>query len=619
MEQKCMHRLWLMLFPLFILSSVLGVRAEDNVKIGEVVVTAGRVEEPLEETTSDVTVLKAEDIKKMNVVLVPEVLRKVPDLTVVQTGGDGRLTQVFLRGGDPKTTLVMIDGVKVNSIATGGFDFSKMPVDDIERIEIVKGSQSTIYGSEAMSGVINIITKRGEGKPKFVVSFEGGSYGTYNPSMTVSGGDQALNYRFTGLYYNTQGISAAKDGAEKDSYKNGYFSGNFGVKPSSNTEIEIFGNYSSDRTDLDDFDFVTGRATDSLTFVQNGWHYLAGVRGKLYLFDKWEQIVTLSAYGDLLKFRDPLVEFNNADVFDKRQIVDWQNNLYLAEALTLTAGLTYQHESAENRGSFDEGVIDRAAYLNSKLKLFQDTLIINAGLRYDNYDPVGSKTTYKVGAAYTIKEIEATLRTSYATGFRVPSLNDLFYPFYGNPHLKPEESKSFEAGAVKSLLEEKVQLAVSYFSTDYTDMIQADPLTFTAVNIASASVKGVEVNGSYQIDALTLKAGYTYLDAKDKETDLQLNWRPHNKVVFGIGYSTPVVSLLADYIYVGGRFNSSADAEIGKKLSPYWLVNLSGTYKVSKTFSLFARIENLFDTDYEEVQGYGTKGTSVYGGVRATF
>ena len=615
-----MHRVWLVLLTVFILSFAPGVRAEDNVKIGEVVVTAGRIEEPLEETTSDVTVIKAEDIKKMNVVLVPEVLRKVPDLSVVQTGGDGRLTQVFLRGGDPKTTLVMIDGVKVNSIATGGYDFSKVPVEDIERIEIVKGSQSTIYGSEAMSGVINIITKKGEGgKPKFVLSFEGGSFGTYSPSLTVSGGDQALNYRFTGLYYDTQGISAAADGTEKDGYKNGYVSGNFGIKPSTSTEIEIFGKYSSDRTDLDNFDFVTGRATDSLTFVQNGWHYLAGVRGKLYLFDKWEQVLTLSAYGDLLKFRDPLVQFNNADVFDKRQIADWQNNLYLAEAVTLTAGLTYQHESAENRGNFEEAVIDRAAYLNSKLKFFKDALIVNAGLRYDNYDPFGSKTTYKVGAAYTIKEIDATLRTSYATGFRVPSLNDLFYPFYGNPHLQPEESKSFEAGVVKSFLEEKLQLSVSYWNTDYTNMIQADPVTFTAVNIASASVKGVEASASYQIDAFSLRAGYTYLDAKDKATDLPLNWRPQNKFVFSAGYATSVISVLADYLYVGGRFNSQLDASIGRKMAPYSLVNLSGTYKVSKVIALFARIENIFDAHYEEVLSYGTKGTSVYGGIRATF
>jgi vitamin B12 transporter len=594
--------------------------ADEKIKVGEVVVTASRLEESVQETTSEVTVLKAEDIKKMNVVLVPDVLRKVPDLNVVQTGGDGRLTQVFLRGGDPKETLVMVDGVKVNSISTGGFDFSKVSVDDIERIEIVKGSQSTMYGSEAMAGVINIITKKGEGKPRIVLSFEGGSYGTYSPSLSISGSEGILSYRVTGLYFNTQGISAAKDGTETDSYRNGYMSWNFGVKPSANSEVEIFGNYSSDRSGLDDFDFVNGRAIDSLTFVQHGYHYLVAARGKLYLFDKWEQVLTVSGYGDLLKFTDPAVQFNNANVFDKRLGVDWQNNVHVTEALTLTAGLAYQHESTDNLGNFDEGLNDKAAYLNSKLKFFNDSLILNAGLRYDDYSTVGSKTTYRVGAAYTNKDVDATVRASYATGFRVPSLNDLFFPFYGNPSLKPEESKSFEAGILKPLFRGKLQLGISYFNTDYTNLIQADPLTFTAVNIANASIKGVEATASFQAtDALSLKAGYTYLDAKDTDTHLPLNWRPTNKVVFGVAYSTPVISLLADYNYVSGRFNSSHDAEIGKKLSPYWLVNLSGTYKVSKILSLFVRIENLFDADYEEVLSYGTKGTSVYGGMRATF
>ena len=611
---------WAIFLSILMISSVDNLWADEKIKVGEVVVTASRLEESVQETTSEVTVLKAEDIKKMNVVLVPDVLRKVPDLSVVQTGGDGRLTQVFLRGGNPNETLIMVDGIKVNSSSTGGFDFSKVSINDIDRIEIVKGSQSTMYGSEAMAGVINIITKKGEGKPSGTVSFEGGSYGTYSPSLSISGSEGIFSYRATGLYYYTQGISAAKDGTETDTYKNGYMSWNFGVRPSANSEIEIFGNYSSDRTGLDDFDFVTGRAIDSSTFVQHGYHYLVAARGKLYLFDKWEQILTVSGFGDLLKFSDPAVQFNNANVFDKRQSVDWQNNLHLTEALTLTAGLAYQHESTDSAGNFDEGLDDNAAYLNGRLKLFKDSLILNAGLRYDDYSTVGSHTTYRVGAAYTNKEVDATVRTSYATGFRVPSLNDLFFPFYGNPALKPEESKSFEAGIFKPLFQGKLQLGVSYFNTDYTNLIQADPLTFTAVNIANASVKGVEATASYQAtDALSLKAGYTYLDAKDTDTQLPLNWRPANKVVLGIAYSTPAYSFLADYIYVGGRFNSSHDAEIGKKLPPYWLVNLSGTYKISKVISVFARIENLFDADYEEVFSYGTKGISFYGGMRATF
>ncbi|MBI4684247.1 MAG: TonB-dependent receptor [Nitrospirae bacterium] len=195
-----MNRFWLMILSLtcslFTIHSSL-LWAEKKIKIEEVIVTAAKIEEAVEETTSDVIVVRGEDIKKMNVEFVTDVFRKIPEINLVQNGGSGGNAGVFLRGADTKHSLVMIDGVKVKSTTTGSFDFSGINVDDIERIEIVKGSQSTLYGSEAMAGVINIITKKGEGKPKIDASLETGSYGTYKPSVSISGGSKKLEaYRF---------------------------------------------------------------------------------------------------------------------------------------------------------------------------------------------------------------------------------------------------------------------------------------------------------------------------------------------------------------------------------------------------------------------------------------
>lgn len=613
-----MKKIWLILLSLT--CSLFTVHcsllwAEEKIKVGEVVVTAARIEEAVEETTSAVTVIKGEEIKKMNVTFLHDVLRKLPDLSIARNGGDGKFTSVFLRGGDPKHTLVMIDGVKVNSNTTGGFDFSGVSVDDIERIEIVKGAQSTIYGSEAMAGVINIITKKGEGKLKVDASFEGGSFGAYNPALTVSGSEKALNYRVTAHYFHTDGISAAKSGSEKDGYNNASLSWKLGHKPLENLELELSGYYYNDRSELDGFDFMTGKAADDLNFVQHGNHFLLSARGKLYLFDKWEQILTVSTFTDLLKFRDPDSIFNNADILNQRQVAEWQHNAYISNAVTFTAGFEYRKEKGENKGNFDDSVDNKAAYFNSKLKFLGDNLIINAGLRYDDHETAGSKVTYKVGAAYNFIGAGLLVRTSYGTGFRAPSLNDLFFPFYGNPSLQPEESKSFEAGAVKTLFGEKMSLSLTYFKQNYRNLIQADPLTFTAANIARASVEGVEAIASLKLnDALDVRTGYTHLDTENKDTGKSLIRRPKNKVSLGVGYVKRDVSLLADYIYVGNRLNSAS----GNELSAYSVIGLSGNYRVTKNITLFGRIENLFNAHYEEVGGYSTKGASVYGGMRVS-
>lgn len=607
-----MKQSWLILLPLLLIPPAW---AEEKVRVEGVVVTAARIEETAGETTSEVTVIRSEEIQAMHANLLPEVLRRIPDLNIVQTGGDGKFTSVFLRGGDPKHTLVMVDGVKVNSNTVGSYDMSSLPVDDIERIEIVKGAQSTIYGSEAMAGVINIITKKGEGRPKATITVEAGSQGTVNPSATVSGSTPSLHYRVTAGYFSTDGISTARNGSEKDGYRNGSLSWKAGARPSEQVEVELIGQYSADRSELDGYDFMTGLAADAPNFVQHGIHVLLAARGKLYVRDIWEQVLTLSTFRDSLKFRDPDTDYNNADIVNRRHVIDWQNNLYITNSLTLTGGIEYRRENGENKGNFDETVDNKAAYLNAKLKLLSDALVLNAGIRYDDHESFGSKTTYKVGAAYVMKDAGITLRTSYGTGFRAPSLNDLYYPFYGNPSLKPEESTSFEAGAVKFLLKDRVSLSVTYFSQDYDNLIQSDPRTYTAANIASASVKGIEAAVSWRAsEGLDLNAGYTYLDTEDKDTGTELIRRPTHKVSAGAAYSFKDISVRADFLYVGGRLDSSA----GTMLSPYALVNLNGSYRMGKAVSVFIRIENLFDTEYEEAHGFGTKGRSLYGGITAT-
>ena len=580
----------------------------------ELVVTATRVEEPTGETTSDVRVIKEEDIKKTDVDFITDVLRKVPELNLLQNGGVGKVATVLLRGGSSSQTLVMIDGVKVNSPATGTFDFSGISVDDIERVEIVKGPQSTFYGSDAMAGVINIITKKGKGKPRIDASFESGSFGTYTPSITFSGGDEKIDYRLTGGYFYTDGISAAKEGTERDGYENLSFSGKFGIRPSEKMELEFTGKYYYDRSELDDF---AGKATDNLNFVQHGNHYLLSGKGKFYLANLWEQIFTLSTVSDSLKLRDPVVGFNNADMITRIDTIDWQHNFYISDIYTLTAGAEYRNEKGENEGIFDRTVDNRALYLNNRMMLFEKALVLNAGLRYDNHETFGHETTYRVGALYNLKPVSIRIKGGYGTGFRAPKLNELFWPADpiwgggGNPNLKPERTKAWEAGLEKDFLNEKIVLSATYFEQRYDDLI----FEFPPKNIKEAEVKGFETDAMVRVTGnINIKAGYTYLDTEDKDTGQRLPQRPKDKLNMSVEFNTKNISVIANYTFVGKRF----DSLVTRDLPSYSLVNLAGNYKVTEGVTIFARIDNIFDADYEEAGSYGTPGLSFFGGVRVS-
>jgi vitamin B12 transporter len=207
------------------------------------------------------------------------------------------------------------------------------------------------------------------------------------------------------------------------------------------------------------------------------------------------------------------------------------------------------------------------------------------------------------------------VKSSYGTGFRAPKFNELFFPFYGNQNLKPKESNAWEIGMEKDFLEKRVTLSLTYFDQKYKNLIQTDPFTFTAANIARAEVKGVEVNAALKVtENINIKAGYTFLDTEDKNTGQRLPLRPEDKVNLSAEFYTKDISVVANYTFVSKRFDSS----VARNLSSYSLVNLAGNYRVTKWLTLFARIDNLFDAHYEEVGSFGTPGFSIFGGIKIT-
>lgn len=589
------------------------VSEAEKMKFDEIIVTATRSVEPIGETTSGLILITQEDIRNMNVAFLPDVFRKIPELQVIQNGGHGKVATVLLRGGSSSHALVMIDGTRVNSITTGSYDFSGISVDDIERIEIVKGPQSTVYGSDAMAGVISIITKRGAGRITADFSLEAGTNETGKSSASIAGGHKALDYRFSASHFRTDGISAAASGTERDEYRNSSVSGRLGFGQRGKARIEFTGRYSYDRSELDGFDYIGRRAVDDRNFVQRGRHTVLTGKGIVPLSDVWTQTMTASLAADSISFRDPDTPFNNATIDTEIRAFDWQQDITPAERYSIVAGIEYREENGNNDGNFDESLGNYALYLHNKMKLFRDACIITAGIRYDDRDTSGSKTTYRVGAIYSLPFASTTLRGSYGTAFRAPALNELFFPFYGKRDLLPEEATAWEVGMSKDFFEGDLQISATYFRQEYENLISTNPLTYTADNIADARISGLEASISAELnDSVKVRAGYAYLDAKDKKTGSQLPLRPQDKATVSVEISRKEFTIFTDYVFVGERFDNS----IKKRLSSYSIVNVSGSLRASKKITLFVRGENLFDENYEEIGTFGTRGLSMHGGLR---
>ena len=372
--------------------------------------------------------------------------------------------------------------------------------------------------------------------------------------------------------------------------------------------------YGTDKTHLDNYSYGVG-PVDTLNYLQNHENYLVAVTGKIFPVEKYEQSLTLSYLRDNLNATDPLTAYNNYKINATTEILDWQHTLDL-RPLTITGGFAYRYESANSEGSFDQSIDNKAGYLNAKLGLIDDALILNAGLRYDDHSTFGDALTYRTGVLYYLKPLEMRFKANLGSGFRAPSLNELYYPNYGNLNLKPEKNTGYDIGVEKDLFGKKLIIGATYFWQRYSNLIQTDSNTYTAVNIGTAQTDGVEIKATaLPMENLKLNAGYTYLEAIDKDTGAFLSLRPRNKVTSSIEYTWAKLTIIGEYQYVSKRFDSSLNQDI----SPYALVNLKGSYVVCKNFSVFARIDNLFNKSYEEAAGYGTPGISAFGGVKVSF
>ena len=613
-------------------------------KTEEVVVTATRIETASSEVGSSITVITNQQIEQRQNTTVPEILRTVPALDVVRSGGPGGQTSVFIRGAKSEHTLVLIDGIEMNDPITPGrsYDFANLTTDNIERIEIIRGPQSTLYGSDAIGGVINIITKRGKGKPSGFVSAEGGSFNTFTEKAGVSGGNKWANYSLGISRWDTDGISAAneKDGNhEKDGYENTSISTRLGVTPAENLDADFILRYINAKADIDNSGGVGGDDPNNKADLEQ---LFFRTQVRLFLFnDLWEQKLGFSLTDLDRDYRNDTDADHPSDLdrssYDGKILkFDWQHNLYLHETNTLTLGIENEEEKGKSKyysesawGPYTSSFKEKTArttgyYLQDQVKL-RDSWFTTLGVRLDDHSRFGSETTYRIASAYLVRQTGTKFKGTYGTGFKAPSLYQL-YSQYGNQNLDPEESTGWDIGVEQSLFDKKLILGVTYFSNEFDELIEFvgyESGTSKYINVAEAEAKGVEIFASVRpIGDLIFRASYTYTDTEDKETGKDLLRRAQNKFGLDVNYQfMDKGNVNLSLVYVGKRDDNdySTWPATRVELDDYVLANLAASYDITRNIQVFGRVENFLDEDYEEVKGFGTPELSAFAGCKLLF
>lgn len=637
---------WMFLVLCGILLSAVSVHAADVTELDDVVVVATRVETPVSQIGSAVTLIGRDTIERLQQPSVLDLLRTVPGVDVVRSGGLGQKTSVFMRGASSAHTLVLIDGIEANdpNDPSRAFDFANLPSENIERIEVLRGPQSTLYGSDALGGVINIVTRKGKGAAQIELQAEAGSFNTQRYQAGVYGGGDQVDYSLQVSYLDSNAITSGSKNtgnSERDGYEKTAVSARVGVKATDHVDFDVFVRYNESDADIDRW---AGPLADDPNYTFNSEQLFSRAQAKVELFDqRWEQILGVSYSKHERGTRNELDPANPWDTerssYDGSLTkIDWQHNLRLNEMHTLTVGVEHEEETAKSSflsvgeyGSWnsrfkEQSVSNVGGYLQDQLKI-SEQLFATVGVRVDDHENFGSETTWRATAAYHVDASNTRFKASYGTGFKAPSLSQLYdVSFGGNEDLDPELSKGWDVGIEQSFVKGKISVGLSYFENDFEDLItnrfNTTTYKYEYINLGNAETSGVEATLFIApFDNMSIQCNYTYTDAKDSDSDELLVRRARNRFAIDLNYQVCVAANLSvTYLYVGQRedvFFNMSDYSSGRiDMSSYSVVNVAAGYDINETVRVFGRVDNLFDKDYNETWGYESPGIAAYAGVK---
>jgi vitamin B12 transporter len=624
----------------------------------EITLSPYRIPTAIQRSGSAVTVISAQEIERSNPATLSDVLRQVPGLSVTQAGGPGQASAILIRGANAGQTLVLLDGVRINdpSGPSGEFDASMIAPGIIERIEVLRGPQSALYGSDAIGGVVHIFTKKGRGAPVASLRTEAGSYGTMSTIGSLAGSKDAWSYAFSGMAQRIEGFSnfgyrigrieRVRPSLESDATTRFGGLGRIGYDPGTGFRFDIgvvathtraeydsaFGNH-PDTPNVGTRRFFQVHAKAELDTLGDRFTH------SLQIFaNRSERVFFSRDYFGPAGAPGPAFESRLGFTGD-RYGAEYQGRLKLDSLGSLMLGARFERERAHSNSE------DIAPFPSPRVRDFigqQDTsslfglwqlpvgerLLFSFAGRYDRVSDSRAFPTWRTTIAYSIAETGTKLRASLGTGGKAPSLFQRFSPLYGTAGLRPEDSIGADAGIEQSLFKGRLTLSAGVFANRFKNLIdfQFNPALCAPaqifgcyVNVARASTSGIELSGKAILieDYLTLSGTYTYLQAKDRSTNLTLARRPQHSGRIAMQITPFAGFLIEPSVQMFGERFSSANER--NRLAPYARFDIYSEYALNSTLKLHARVENITNARYQDVYNYGTPGRAFYGGVTATW
>jgi vitamin B12 transporter len=631
--------------------------AEAANAVEQVVVIANRTAEHPEKVGQSFTVLTLQQIRADQEPVISDILARTPGIVMTRNGGVGETTALNIRGADTDQTMVLIDGVKLDdpSAPGGGFDFSDLLVGDVSRVEVLRGPQSTLYGSQAIGGVVSIVTADPTRPFQGDAQVEGGSYGTYYLKGGVGGHDGPVTWRLAGDDYSTTGVSAfdAKlGGREPDGYRNQGVSGRLSYDFTPDISLDLRGLFVNARSKFDGFSTSTGALGDDGEYgaTQEGIAY-AGLNFNLFdarLKNRLALQYTSTDRNDYDPADAPVTK--TFDGVGTNFRAEYQGDYAIAPGWQAVFGAEHDRSTIDaSSPAFNDPAspaffppgsppINASATIDSGYGQIQAEALpglnLTGGVRYDDHSAFGGHTTGQAAAAWSLNGGDTVLRASWGQGFKAPSLYEL-YSQYGNAGLRPEQADGWDAGVEQRFWDRRIDLQATYFSRDTSNLIVFIDCLSTATpqcangrlgfydNVERARADGVELSVTVRpLEALSITGNYTLTDDTDRSPGSatfgkSLPRIPRDAVNGEISYVWPIKLTTAVALrYASRSFDDAANTIL---LKAYTLVDLRASYPLTPSLEVYGRIENLANTHYETDFQYGTLGRAAYLGLRATF
>lgn len=609
---------------------------QDAITRESVVVTANRTAQPLNRIGQAVTVIDREEIRRRQSSVVADLLRQAPGVTISRNGGVGTSTSVNIRGAETDQTVALIDGIKLNDPSSpgGGFNFGPLLIGNIDRVEVVRGAQSVLWGSQAIGGVVNLITRQPTVTPRLNGRVEGGSFATGQAFANVSGKAGPLALSLGGGWFETGGISAAAAGREADGYRSYAANGSATLTLTRDVSVDLRGFYADSRTDIDGFVGAGLGDTREYGLTRQALGY-AGLNVALFggkLRNRFGYALTDT------RRRNANPDLASPETFrgvGRNARIEYQG---VVELGPVSATFGAEHEvsrftSSSNGGAAIRGRTRIDSVYGQILLTPMVGLTLTGGIRHDDHNLFGGVTTASASGVWSPNAGATTLRASYSEGFKAPTLFQLQSEF-GNALLRPERSRGWDAGISQRLLAGAITAEATWFRRDSRDLIAfvscPQPLTGICVgrpsgtydNIARATAEGLEAGLTLRPNsALRVTASYTYLRAINETPGASFGARLARR-------PSQSLTLLADYRWKFGLESGVTVTQIGssfdnasnsRRLPGYTLVDLRASLPLDRHISLYGRVENLFDARYQTIFQYGQPGRAAYGGVRLGF